>query len=253
MIALTSIVAAAGALLAGVVAGTTWRRMHARPVPLVEVALAICGVLGVASTMTFALMWLWTGAVLPRTGTGDDDPFFTAALAGTVAGHLALLGWARGVGASLATRLVSLRWVFAGVAAGALGVVVSGLWVEALAALGLVVEDQEIVAQVVGGPAGAGRLVTLGFVVAGAPLLEELVFRGYVQTELARWVGPAIAAVASALCFGAFHLSEPAVVPVLTLIGGALAWLRMRSGSVWPSVTGHLVNNTLAMWLAVGS
>jgi membrane protease YdiL (CAAX protease family) len=191
--------------------------------------------------------------VFPRAGSSLEDPFFTAALAGTIAGHFALLGWARGVGASLAVRAVDVRWVLAGVATGLLAVGVSGVWVELLNAFGLVVEDQQIVAQVVGGPSGLGRVAALGFVVAGAPILEELVFRGYVQTELARWVGPAVSAVASALCFGAFHLSEPAVVPVLTLIGGALAWLRMRSGSVIPSMAGHFVNNALAMWLAVGA
>ena len=77
-------------------------------------------------------------------------------------------------------------------------------------------------------------------------VVEELLFRGYLQSRLLlRWP-PALAVGVSALVFSAAHMDPLHVLGVLPL-GlwlGAVAW---RAGSVWPAVLCHAVNNAVAV------
>jgi CAAX protease family protein len=81
-----------------------------------------------------------------------------------------------------------------------------------------------------------------------APVTEELFFRGFVFAGLrSRWpLWPS--AVAVGLIFGIVHAPTglTAVVPLAGL-GVALCWLYNRTGSLWPCVTAHVVNNSLAL------
>ena len=81
-----------------------------------------------------------------------------------------------------------------------------------------------------------------------APVTEELFFRGFVFAGLrSRWpLWPS--AVAVGLVFGIVHAPTglTAVVPLAGL-GVALCWLYNRTGSLWPCVTAHVVNNSLAL------
>jgi membrane protease YdiL (CAAX protease family)/uncharacterized RDD family membrane protein YckC len=81
-----------------------------------------------------------------------------------------------------------------------------------------------------------------------APVTEELFFRGFVFAGLrSRWsLWPA--ALAVGLIFGLVHAPTglTAVVPLAGL-GVALCWLYDRTGSLWPCVAAHVVNNGLAL------
>jgi membrane protease YdiL (CAAX protease family)/uncharacterized RDD family membrane protein YckC len=81
-----------------------------------------------------------------------------------------------------------------------------------------------------------------------APVTEELFFRGFVFAGLrSRWpLWPS--AVVVGLIFGLVHAPTglTAVVPLAGL-GVALCWLYNRTGSLWPCVTAHVVNNGLAL------
>lgn len=81
------------------------------------------------------------------------------------------------------------------------------------------------------------------------PIVEELTYRGLGYSLLARggrW--PAI--VVTALLFGLSHgLVEG--LPVLTIFGLGLGWLRSRVDSVYPGMIVHGVFNGLALILAV--
>ena len=81
-----------------------------------------------------------------------------------------------------------------------------------------------------------------------APVTEELFFRGFVFAGLrSRWpLWPS--AVVVGLIFGLVHAPTglTAVVPLAGL-GVALCWLYNRTGSLWPCVTAHVVNNSLAL------
>jgi hypothetical protein len=87
-------------------------------------------------------------------------------------------------------------------------------------------------------------LIILVAVVPG--VVEELLFRGYLQTRLAERWRPAWAIMVSAVIFSAAHLDPLHGIGVLPL-GlwlGAVAW---RTGSVWPAVLCHAANNTMAI------
>jgi membrane protease YdiL (CAAX protease family) len=234
------------------VAGAAWRIVRRPPGGLLEPLLALVGLVGTASVLTLGLLLLWR---VPWGGPDHPpaigDPLFAASLIGTVGGHLAVLAWARALGAPVAAVRTTPRWMLVGVAAGFAGLCCSAIWSEAASTFGFPMADQELVATVLGAGPSAGRIATVFFVVGIAPVLEELVFRGYLQTAIGAKLGAGIGVVTTALLFGLFHLADPAVVPVLTGIGLLLGWVRHKSGSVYPAMAGHLVNNLAAMALAL--
>lgn len=99
-------------------------------------------------------------------------------------------------------------------------------------------------------PPGLRVLLAL-LVVCVAPFVEELVFRGVLLSGLARRMRIGWAIVASALIFGCVHLPDFKFawypVPALVLLGLALAWMRVRTRSLWPSITLHATNNFVAV------
>jgi membrane protease YdiL (CAAX protease family) len=80
-----------------------------------------------------------------------------------------------------------------------------------------------------------------------APALgEELLFRGFLLRLLTRrWPG-AGAVLGSAAVFGAAHL-DPVQGVAAFLLGGYLAALTQRAGSLRPALLLHAVNNSLAV------
>ncbi len=75
-----------------------------------------------------------------------------------------------------------------------------------------------------------------------APLTEELFFRGLVLQGFTQNYGPRRAIVYSALLFALIHLNIYQFVGTFAA-GILLGWLRIATGSVWPGVVGHFVNN----------
>lgn len=94
---------------------------------------------------------------------------------------------------------------------------------------------------------GSAKLVFLVFGGLGAPIAEEIFFRGYVfgKFRLAGflWFG----SVVSAVLFGAVHFSDSYNVPCICLFGVFLAWLYHRTGSLIAPITAHAVNNGIAI------
>ena len=97
----------------------------------------------------------------------------------------------------------------------------------------------------------------LVFAVVGAPLFEELCFRGLAFAAIAKWAdahrmpGVPWATVGSAFLFGAIHL-EPVRFPLLFVIGLVLSYLRARTGRVGASVVAHAFNNLIAVSSLLG-
>ncbi|WP_449425443.1 CPBP family intramembrane glutamic endopeptidase [Rhodanobacter lindaniclasticus] len=101
------------------------------------------------------------------------------------------------------------------------------------------------------------RIPLMLMVVSLGPLVEELLFRGVLLSALQpRW-GRLGAAVLSSVAFALAHLPglnwQVFALPALWLLAMALAWLRLRSGSIWPGVMAHAANNALAVaaWFLV--
>jgi membrane protease YdiL (CAAX protease family) len=81
-----------------------------------------------------------------------------------------------------------------------------------------------------------------------APICEEFLFRGFVYSALCSWRGPWPAALLTGLVFGGVHAgSAPAVdlVP-LAAFGFGLCLLYRYSGSLYPCIAAHSLNNSLA-------
>lgn len=78
-------------------------------------------------------------------------------------------------------------------------------------------------------------------------LLEEMVFRGYIQTAL-RPYGEGLAVVMSALIFGLFH-GNILQVPFAFLMGLVFGWVMVQTGSIWPCVLLHFGNNLMSTLL----
>lgn len=81
-----------------------------------------------------------------------------------------------------------------------------------------------------------------------APIAEETLFRGYIFAALSKWRGWLPAAVLTGVLFGAVHVSSaPAVdlVP-LAVLGFALCALYRATGSLYPCIAAHSLNNSLA-------
>lgn len=75
--------------------------------------------------------------------------------------------------------------------------------------------------------------------VVGAPVIEELFFRGLLLRSLDRRFGPLTAVLGSAVVFGAVHQQLPQL-PALVLVGLVTGWLTLRSGRLGPAVWAHV-------------
>lgn len=78
---------------------------------------------------------------------------------------------------------------------------------------------------------------------------EEMFFRGAVQQLLGRMLSPHVAVWFAAFVFAAVHFQFFGFVPRL-LMGAALGYMFLCSGSLWTAVVAHFVNN--AIIIAVG-
>lgn len=95
------------------------------------------------------------------------------------------------------------------------------------------------------------RLPLALLVISLGPLVEELLFRGVLLSAIARFTGNNMAIVLTAAIFACVHLPDLSflwyALPNLMLLGLLLGWLRVRSGSIWPAVFAHGLNNLLAV------
>ena len=92
-----------------------------------------------------------------------------------------------------------------------------------------------------------GFLLPLAFMIGATPAFcEELLFRGYVQTRLTRSFGPLVGIVVASFLFAAFHLDLVHVIAVFPL-GLFLGWIAWQSGSLFPAMMGHFVNNVISV------
>jgi hypothetical protein len=91
-------------------------------------------------------------------------------------------------------------------------------------------------------------LLSAGLTCVVAPICEEFLFRGYMFTALRNLRGTWLAAVITGLVFGGVHAgSAPALdlVP-LAALGFGLCLLYRYTGSLYPGIAAHSLNNSLA-------
>jgi hypothetical protein len=81
-----------------------------------------------------------------------------------------------------------------------------------------------------------------------APFCEEFLFRGYIFSALRNWRGTLVAALVTGILFGAVHAgSAPLLDTVpLGLLGFGLCLLYRWTGSLYPGIGVHVLNNAIA-------
>jgi membrane protease YdiL (CAAX protease family) len=95
------------------------------------------------------------------------------------------------------------------------------------------------------------KLVFLVFGAFGAPLTEELFFRGYLFGQFKGAGHVRLGIIVSAALFGAIHFSDAYNVPAICLFGVVLAWLFHRTGSLLAPIVAHAVNNAVSIAIMV--
>ncbi|NBC03491.1 MAG: CPBP family intramembrane metalloprotease [Bacteroidetes bacterium] len=77
-------------------------------------------------------------------------------------------------------------------------------------------------------------------------ICEEILFRGYILRAFEKSWGPILAVIISGLIFGMFHIQLGNILPLATL-GVVLALMTWLSGTIWPAVVAHFINNGAAV------
>ena len=78
------------------------------------------------------------------------------------------------------------------------------------------------------------------------PIAEELMFRGYILDSIRRIHGDWPAIIGSAILFGLVHIN-PFLVGQAFIGGVIYGWIRIRTGSLLPSITCHMMWNIMAL------
>jgi membrane protease YdiL (CAAX protease family) len=125
--------------------------------------------------------------------------------------------------------------------------VVSGVWTAIVLYLqpDLLINDTKPIQQLI--QSDALWLVLL-VICIGAPVSEELLFRGFLFSGLSKtWLGFIGTAVVTSLLWTSLHAGYSifGLVEVLAM-GLYFSWLLVRTGSVWVPIFCHAANNTLA-------
>ena len=256
--------AAAGLLLAGApFVALAWRRaarvLPARPRPAYRWPASEAGAVVALPFVLTAALALAAGA---RGAQPEGEPDVLLAL---LASQL-VLGCTAGLAAVLAARrpngLASLGLV-ARPPRGTAGVLLSvylpagllvllglfALWARVCRAEGWE-ERQEVMRLILELQGGELALAACVAVLVG-PLIEELLFRGFLQSFMSQVVGERAALVCSSLLFASMH--GVAGLPALFALSLWFGWLQLRTRSLWVPVLAHALNNgvMLALGLAV--
>lgn len=87
-----------------------------------------------------------------------------------------------------------------------------------------------------------GVLLLFAITVIGAPIVEELFFRGFTQRAAVARLGRPLGVVFSSVLFGLTHFQAPQLL-ALVVFGMVLGFLAERTGRLGPSIVTHMAFN----------
>lgn len=225
--------------MSGAVAGTPARRLAGRLVAW--------------SGLVAALVALGYASRFAGGGTPDDLLYRWSTAVGGAVQYAVMLGAAwligRGLGRELTGLLRPASW---GRAAGLVVLALVAIWAAGWV-LNFALEagkEQGLVPDGWDGSRAAPFVANFLVVALAAPLVEELLFRGVGFGLVSAFLGPVPAVAVTGLAFGLAH-GLVVALPVLSLFGVILGWLRWRTGSVYPAMILHGIFNGAALIAAV--
>ena len=93
-------------------------------------------------------------------------------------------------------------------------------------------------------------LAIIGIGIA-VPFFEELVFRGWLFNRFEMSFSPVVAVIATSVLFTAMHVQYNLyILSALLVLALILGMMRHKTGSIWPSIIIHCLNNTIATLVA---
>lgn len=104
---------------------------------------------------------------------------------------------------------------------------------------------------IIGGASGRTVLAIYLLAAVGAPLLEEIVFRGMLFPALGRFLKPGWAMVLCGFLFASIHPQGPLLWAMLTIVGAMGAFLTYMTRSLVPAIVMHSVHNASVLTLAL--
>jgi membrane protease YdiL (CAAX protease family) len=123
----------------------------------------------------------------------------------------------------------------------------SALWVTALG----LNDTQELPERLGADGSTLNVIAVIVLITVFAPLGEEMLFRGFVYRSLSNWRGFWPAAIVTGILFGLVHVGSAPVgflVP-LGFFGFGLCLLYRQTGSLYPCIALHAMNNAVALGL----
>lgn len=123
--------------------------------------------------------------------------------------------------------------------------IVGGAWL----ALTDAQDEQDLITETLTENPTTATVVGLAFLtVVIAPIVEEVVFRGFVFQALRSAMPVGVAAAVSGLLFGVVHVfgSPVEFIVPLAVLGTILALIFWRTGSLYPCIALHALNNCIA-------
>lgn len=79
-----------------------------------------------------------------------------------------------------------------------------------------------------------------------APIIEEIFFRGFILNTLVSKIGTSWGNFIAALIFAGIHFEFQSILGLL-LLAVILNALFIRTGSIWPAIIFHILNNAIAL------
>jgi membrane protease YdiL (CAAX protease family) len=199
-----------------------------------------------ASVVIYAVVAVFGGSV-DGSGDGAVNVVLTVAQDGAFIGAAVLLAISAGPlrAADFGLRSTPFwRAVGWAVLAGAVYLLFAGIWSGVVGN-----QKQDDLFDSLGVSRGALEVALLAVLVCVvAPIAEEFLFRGFCFAALRPTFGVIGAALAVGLVFGGIHAtSTPAVLLVpLGVLGFTLCLLRWKTGSLYPCIAIHALNNSVA-------
>jgi membrane protease YdiL (CAAX protease family) len=93
---------------------------------------------------------------------------------------------------------------------------------------------------------GINSILLFGTVAILAPIIEELLFRGLLQTSLSHRLPAIPSVIIAATVFAAIHF-DPYAFPALFVMGGVFGYIYYRTGSLRVTILLHMINNGAAL------